>query len=359
MTPLPFTAAAPYRINRIYLKSASVEVPRMAELPQQAEQPHIGVDMQTSAQAAWDGALECVLRITLQGRLRGKSIFALEVSEAGVFELEGGSQEEITRFVRQVAASVLFPFARKDLAMLAVSAGFQPILLDHIDFDALLTRVIEQHRASMRTQGPTLQATLQAQRPATQAPPPEPPPVEPTEPVAPVPAAPSALPVPGAKASRRVPMAAGLLLLTLAVGLAGWYTQARRDAPLAAAPVTATPASPASAPAAPEPPPPPPLPQATQQALQASAQRLAEQPPDWFTIELGQMPAQSDLAGLAALPTDRPLYLQQSGDTTLRLLYGAFPSAQAAETALTRLDPAMGASWLQGPARITRLGPPR
>ena len=142
-TPPPDT---PYKIARLYLKGASVEVPHMANLPSVAIAPEIGVDMQTEATPAWPGALECVLRISLHARLQGKDVFMVEVSEAAVFELDLSNVEDAHRFVRKIAPSVLFPFARKDLANLTVAAGFQPVLLDHVDFDSMLTKVMQAQR---------------------------------------------------------------------------------------------------------------------------------------------------------------------------------------------------------------------
>lgn len=139
----------------------------MATVPRQAISPHVGVDMQTLATPAWPGALECVLRITLHARLEGKTVFMIEVSEAGVFELDISDMEEAHRFVRKVAPSVLFPFARKDLASLAVAAGFQPVLLDHIDFDTLLAQVMKSQRLT-RSAAP-MRLDVIAAKPVAQA----------------------------------------------------------------------------------------------------------------------------------------------------------------------------------------------
>ena len=152
MTSVP--ASTPYKILRIYLKGASVEVPHMAELPKQAISPEVGLDMQTLAEPAWPGAMECVLRISLHARLAGRNVFLIEVSVAGIFELELPDMAEAHRFVRQVAPAILFPFARKDLANMAVSAGFQPVLLDHVDFDSMLNQVIQSQQVARSSPAP-------------------------------------------------------------------------------------------------------------------------------------------------------------------------------------------------------------
>ena len=347
----------PYKILRLYLKGASVEVPHMADLPQQAISPDIGVDMQTQAAPAWPGALECVLRISLHARMKGKTVFLIEVSEAGVFELDLTNMEEAHRFVRQVAPSVLFPFARKDLASLAVAAGFQPVLLDHVDFDVMLTHVIKSQRLTrapvpMRLDviaaKPTLLAVpfpaqeeiaqddhgsdWQDTSPSSRSPAPLPSLAEPgTE--------------PGKKrrTSLRVIAPALLGMVLLAAVLAWWLEQNAKvvtEPTLAMVPerkAVTPPAQPSSSSAST-------LlrvivvPQETQAAIETSRARLADQPAAWFTLDMGAVPISAPLASLRVLPPDRPLFVVAKADT-LRVLYGVLPSQAAAELVRNELQP--------------------
>lgn len=347
----------PYKILRLYLKGATVEVPHMADLPRQAISPDVGVDMQTQAAPAWPGALECVLRISLHARLKGKTLFLIEVSEAGVFELDLSNMEEAHRFVRQVAPSVLFPFARKDLANLAVSAGFQPVLLDHVDFDVMLTQVIKQHQQA-RASVPMSLDVLAAKHILFAAPVPAQEDValddhgsdwQDTSPssLSPAPLPSLAVPAtePGKKkmrASRRV-IAPALLGMALLAAVLAWWLEL--DTKVVTEPILAmvsehkavTPlAQPASAPAST-------LlpvivvPQETQAAIEISRARLADQPAAWFTLDMGAVPISAPLASLRVLPPDRPLFVVAQADT-LRVLYGVFPSQAAAELVRNELQ---------------------
>ncbi len=355
-TPPPDT---PYKIARLYLKGASVEVPHMANLPSVAIAPEIGVDMQTEATPAWPGALECVLRISLHARLQGKDVFMVEVSEAAVFELDLSNVEDAHRFVRKIAPSVLFPFARKDLANLTVAAGFQPVLLDHVDFDSMLTKVMQAQRIT-RAPAP-MRLDVIAAKPEAAAP------------------ALTSAPVAAAQASAQPEQAAdsewpdttplaepfefsshtggggrrlALALLGVAamVATVAWYLQphdqapqptlavapaAPRAAPVASATATATAPVPASAPA--------PVQTATalaaplQAAIETSRARLSEQPAGWFTLDLGTVPANSPLASFNALPQQRALFVLPAKGSGLRLLYGVFATQAAAESARSQL----------------------
>lgn len=342
----PSNANTPYKIARIYLKGASVEVPHMADLPLQGISPAIGVDMQTHAAPAWPGALECVLRISLHARLAEKNVFMIEVSEAGVFELDLGNLEDAHRFVRQIAPAVLFPFARKDLANLTVSAGFQPVLLDHVDFDAMLTQVIKSQRLT-RAPVPMRVDVIAA---------------KPDLPVAPAqdevgaqeapasdaslasvwqaPAPPSAQPAPGMEPGGVEPgkprkkglqtMALALLgTASLAAMLAWWLEPDARSVPpppMAVLPVP-KPVAPVIV-----------VPQETQMAIETSRARLADQPAAWFTLDMGSVPVSTPLTALEPLPPERPLFVLAGQADTLRVLYGVFPSQAAAELVRKQLQ---------------------
>ena len=390
-SPLPNT---PYKIVRIYLKGASSEVPDMAAVPRQAISPHVGVDMQTLATPAWPGALECVLRISLHARLEGKTVFMIEVSEAGVFELNVSDMEEAHRFVRKIAPSVLFPFARKDLASLTVAAGFQPVLLDHIDFDTMLAQVMKSQRltrtvAPMRLDVIAAKPAAHAVQTAISAPSKplspaalltavqaqalqaseekvglvwhetQPDPLPPCEPL------PTAEPA-NAADERELPLLIvrlpkrhvtyetpakpklrnkALALLGIAgVGamIAWWvepkpagsndtavptYSTVTAQASPTASSQVALPTSPA-APAVPA------VPIASAEILRAlvlSKERLADQPENWFTLDLGLGPVDKPLASWYPTAADRPMFVKAAKDGSIRLLYGVFPSKAAAE----------------------------
>ena len=369
--PFPNT---PYKIVRIYLKGASSEVPDMAAVPRQAISPHVGVDMQTLAAPAWLGALECVLRISLHARLEGKTVFMIEVSVAGVFELDVGDMEEAHRFVRKIAPSVLFPFARKDLASLAVAAGFQPVLLDHIDFDTMLAQVVKSQRLT-RSAAPMRLDVIAAKPVAHPAPPaPAAPGWSDTQPASlSIPVSEPAISSPakavraGDAEERELPLlasrppvpsdaalqvpakpklrnkAVALVCIAGAGAMIAWWMQAKpagmggttvaSNTRVTAAKASAAASSQAAlpAPAATAAPVAPVASAETLRAIDASKERLADQPANWFTLDLGLGPVDTPLASRYPAAANRPMFVKAAKDGSVRLMYGVFPSRAAAE----------------------------
>jgi len=49
--------------------------------------------------------------------------------------------------------SVLFPYARKEVSDLVVHGGFQPLLLQPVNFDQLYAQQLQQRAAEAQAQG--------------------------------------------------------------------------------------------------------------------------------------------------------------------------------------------------------------
>ena len=62
-----------------------------------------------------------------------------------------------------------------------------------------------------------------------------------------------------------------------------------------------------------------------------SKERLADQPENWFTLDLGLGPVDKPLASWYPTAADRPMFVKAAKDGSIRLLYGVFPSKAAAE----------------------------
>ena len=366
-----------YSIARLYLKSASIEVPDMPRVPQLAVQPDIGVDFQTDVQPAWARHIECVLTISLHGRLNGETMFMIEVGQAGVFQVTPFNNEEIARFAKHTAAEVLFPYARGHLAAFAVSAGFQPIILDHVDFGALLDSAAHRSKATPNALAtnwrvepaaspiadPNAQparAARPGQRPAADrdaTPVPRAASVTPATPsTGASPASPDAAAAPASRialtriAPTRAHARLALSVVILVAAAAGTWRWSASPAP---------PAEPAPVREATIPiqrgPDPQRLLQRGEQIISASRTRIADQAESAFTLELGTVPGLDAIPTLEGLPAQRALFIGRRADGALALLYGIFPSAALAQAAAAELPEPLPAV-VTGRTRVLRLG---
>lgn len=82
------------------------------------------------------------------------------------------------------------------------------------------------------------------------------------------------------------------------------------------------------------------LPIETERAIASSRARLADQRADWFTLDMGTALANAPLGGVLPVPLllqDRPVFVLTDKGDTLRLLYGVFPTKEAAERVKSQL----------------------
>src|SRR3546814_12670846 len=88
------------------------------------------------------GVQTCALPI-LRAEADGEVAFVVDLTYAGVFGLRNVPQEHIQPFLLGEAPRILFPFARRVLADAVRDGGFQPLLLEPIDFSALYLQQAE------------------------------------------------------------------------------------------------------------------------------------------------------------------------------------------------------------------------
>lgn len=132
-------------IGRIYLKDASFESPKAPEIFTMEDwSPNIEVSVDIDNNALSDGVYECVLSITASAVSDDETFFLVSVEQAGIFSLSGTDDDHLTHILRVFCPTQLFPFARQAVADLAEKGGFPQLLLQPINFDALLQQQQEE-----------------------------------------------------------------------------------------------------------------------------------------------------------------------------------------------------------------------
>lgn len=126
-------------IGRIYLKDASFESPKSPEVFTLEDwTPNIEVSVDIDSAELDTGVFECVLSITASAVMEEETYFLIAVEQAGIFSLSGIDDEHLSHILRVFCPTQLFPFARQAVADLAEKGGFPQLLLQPINFEALL-----------------------------------------------------------------------------------------------------------------------------------------------------------------------------------------------------------------------------
>ena len=138
-------AQAPvFTIDKIYVKDLSLENPGAPKSFLIQEQPQIEVGLRTRGEQVDPDIYEVVLTVTLTAKAGDKTLFLVEAAQAGIFTIRGIPQEHMQQVMAINCPSVLFPYARETLADAVTRAGFPPVHLAPINFEALYQQQVAQ-----------------------------------------------------------------------------------------------------------------------------------------------------------------------------------------------------------------------
>ena len=127
-------------IIKIYVKDFSFESPQAPEIFQAKEwAPQTNLNLRSSHTPAGDNLHEVVLTLTVEAKDGDddKTLFLVELQQAGLFDMRNYSKEEFSALVGSFCPNILFPYARESIATIVQKGGFPEFLLQPINFDAL------------------------------------------------------------------------------------------------------------------------------------------------------------------------------------------------------------------------------
>ena len=76
-----------FQIQRVYLKEASLEQPNSPAILLEKEQPTVDIQLSVNAVPVAEGVYEVMVTATVQTKIKDKTVFLVEASQAGIFEV--------------------------------------------------------------------------------------------------------------------------------------------------------------------------------------------------------------------------------------------------------------------------------
>lgn len=127
-----------FNIEKIYIKDLSVEVPNAPQIFLEQKDPSINVDLSTSATPLDNGFYEVVLKATVTAKFDDeKTVFLVEAAQAGIFLIQNIGSEDIQPVLMVGCPNILLPYLRETVSSATNRAGFQPVMLTPVNFEAL------------------------------------------------------------------------------------------------------------------------------------------------------------------------------------------------------------------------------
>ncbi len=141
-----------FGIQRLYLKDLSLEIPNAPQIFLETAAPAVEIQLDVAAQAIVEGIYETTVTVTVTTKVGEKVAFLVEAKEAGIFEIRNVPDDQLPLILNVVCPNIVYPYLRANVADVVQRAGFPPIHLSEINFEALyqqrLQQLAEQQSAS-------------------------------------------------------------------------------------------------------------------------------------------------------------------------------------------------------------------
>ena len=141
-----------FSIQKIYTKDISFESPNAPEIFTQEFKPELGVDLNVESKSLQEGVFHVILRVTATTKVADKTAFLCEVEQAGIFTIQGFSDEEVSYLLGSGCPNTLFPYAREAISDLVTRGGFPQLLLEPVNFDAMYHEHMQAQQAEQTAQ---------------------------------------------------------------------------------------------------------------------------------------------------------------------------------------------------------------
>ncbi|MDA0830476.1 MAG: protein-export chaperone SecB [Proteobacteria bacterium] len=136
-----------FSIEKLYVKDLSLEVPGAPGVFGQKGAPQIEITMNNTAQALENGFYEVLVKATVTAKIEDVTLFLVEASQGGVFQIRNLSDDPLEMTLGIAAPNIIFPYLRETISDAVSKAGFPPVLLQPMNFEAVYRARKEEQAA--------------------------------------------------------------------------------------------------------------------------------------------------------------------------------------------------------------------
>lgn len=126
-----------FQIQRVYLKDMSLEQPNSPAILLEQAQPSVDIQLGVEANPVAEGIFEVCVTATVQTKIEDKTVFLVEAKQAGIFEIRNVPEEQMGSVIGVACPQIIYPYLRGNVADVINRAGFPPVHLAEINFQAM------------------------------------------------------------------------------------------------------------------------------------------------------------------------------------------------------------------------------
>ncbi|UJP04806.1 MAG: protein-export chaperone SecB [Nitrosomonas sp.] len=128
-----------FAIEKIYVRDLSLEIPNAPNIFLERDAPEINLQLDHKNQriSGEEGLYEVLLTATVTAKIKEKMMFLAEVQQSGIFRIRNIPENDIGPVLGIGCPNILFPYLREVVSDVVIRAGFPPVILNPVNFEAM------------------------------------------------------------------------------------------------------------------------------------------------------------------------------------------------------------------------------
>ena len=126
-----------FSIEKVFVKDLSLEIPNAPQVFLEREAPTVDIQLHHNSTGVEEGVYQTILTVTVTAKLGEKTLFLVEAAQAGIFVARNIPAQELEAFLAIACPNILFPYVREVISDTVVRAGFPPVILSPVNFEAI------------------------------------------------------------------------------------------------------------------------------------------------------------------------------------------------------------------------------
>jgi preprotein translocase subunit SecB len=140
-----------FSIEKLYVKDLSIEIPNAPAIFLERETPEISLQLQTGGTKVGEDIFEVTLTTTVTAKIGEKNVFLVEVGQSGLFRVRNIPEANLEPLLAIACPNILFPYAREAVSESVARAGFAPVILQPVNFEAMYAARVQEQQNKAKT----------------------------------------------------------------------------------------------------------------------------------------------------------------------------------------------------------------
>ena len=147
-----------FSIEKIYVKDVSLEIPNAPQIFLEREAPQVDIQLHHQSARVDEGVYQTLLTVTVTAKVGEKTLFLVEAGQAGIFVIRNIPDADMEPIMGIACPNILYPYVREVVSDMVSRAGFPPVVLAPVNFEALF-QAQKEAQAREQPASPIIQAT--------------------------------------------------------------------------------------------------------------------------------------------------------------------------------------------------------